>query len=422
MDWLPDEVLLNIFGYLEQSELCTCMLVCQRWNRLSNDATFWQEIVLEFAEINRAITKTPLILSKITHQHPHIKSLVLLGDRVKNPKLSDTDLHDFLGVKTWMQFGKLSQVSLLNCPKDYLECIPNIIDACYKTLKCFQCEDTNKFQNKHFQYLFRNPLVHYTELSLAHCPTIDNLAVFESRRNPNFCECLKTLLVLNLDGTGVDDLNDDGAIGILDVCPLLLSLSLDGENLTDRTSKFIGEHFPSLQRLSFSFCSQLTDVSLECFAKLKQLQTLKLKQGENFTSEGFEHLFDSFKQHSPIDAHSPTCTMKDLSIIHCVGLKDNALTKLAETFPHLSSLDVSWCWDITDAGLEALALNCHDLTSLTLGGLGRCTGTSILEASMPRLRYLGLVQSSSIDDDKLTELKRQKPWMTIVDYYDSYVD
>ena len=214
-------------------------------------------------------------------------------------------------------------------------------------------------------------------------------------------------------------LSDIGVRGILERCPALKSLSLDGEQLTDKTSVYIGENFPRLECLGISFCDSLTDKSLEQFGLLKSLKKLHLKKGLNFTDKGLQVLFENLPKGSQKREDSGVLSV---SLIECRGLLDSGLKKLAENFPNLVYLDLSWCWNLTDEGLESIAANCHGIRTLKLVGLKEAKCVPILGASMPRLQYLELVQTDLVDDEHLKLLKNSKPWITILDYYGEEVD
>lgn len=57
---LPEEILLNIFSYLPLKELCSCSLVSNSWNRISNDIFLWNyKILLESYNWVGIISKHP---------------------------------------------------------------------------------------------------------------------------------------------------------------------------------------------------------------------------------------------------------------------------------------------------------------------------------------------------------------------------
>jgi hypothetical protein len=41
-----EEIILNIFRYLDANEVLKCSFVCKRWYRVSNDNSLWQNLVL----------------------------------------------------------------------------------------------------------------------------------------------------------------------------------------------------------------------------------------------------------------------------------------------------------------------------------------------------------------------------------------
>ena len=424
---LPDELILKIFGYLVHSELVNCLRVCQKWYRLANDDSLWYEVEISW---HKLLTNGSL-LSTIAQQHPNVHDLVMeLKSGFTNLKHSSLEIPDSLSV--WTCFKNLSRLSIYNSPglcMDYavpfFHALPNILSACHKTLMCFTCEGSTKLESEQFQLLFINSSVCYRELSLAHCEMISDLAVFQAQLNSHFSECLKNLEVLNLDGAGtVGRLTDAGIIVLLSACPLLKSLSCDGELMTDKSSKHI-QKLSNLEHLSISFCTELTDKSLECFSKLKNLTSLYLKKGDEFSNQGFENLFDNLCLLSGSSHHSGNSQrvgqLRKLCLIECKLLRDSGLVKLARNFPDLIHLDLSWCWNLSDIGLEAVAYHCHKIETLKLVGLKNAMCVPVLSVSLQRLRLLDLQQTDLVDDEELGRLKEAKPWIKITDYYGEQV-
>ena len=263
---------------------------------------------------------------------------------------------------------------------------------------------------------------------------------------------------LNLDG--LNFLTDIGTLAILETCPLLRSLDLDGEMLTDKTAVFIGQTLTQLEHLGISFCSHITDTALQAFSELQRLSSLRLRKGTNFTSQGIEQLFTSRKsrairtshtnsdgvhkritersklthkwsekdQESSKNCHENGCTVVEVSddknytlhtldLSECHDLSDSNLELIAGKIPNLRNIDISWCFKITDSGLESLIKGCINLSSLKLIGLKYAHCEPLFAASLAKLVNLDLSQTDLVDDAKLLQLKRVRPWLKIINYY-----
>ena len=415
---LPDELILKIFRYLVHSELINCLRVCQRWHRLANDDSLWHEVEITWYKL----LNNASLLSTIAQKHPSVHTLVVMSkSSLRDSKLSSLEISAFSSI--WTPFKNLSKLAIYNSPASFFHVLPNMLSTYHETLTCFSCEGSDGLESEQFQFLFTNASVRYRELSIAHCSMIGDLAIFQAQLNSHFSECLENLELLNLDGVGtVGRLSDAGMIVLLSACPLLKSLSCDGETMTDESSKHI-QKLSKLEHLSISFCTELTDKSLECFSKLKNLTSLHLKKGYEFTNQGFENLFDNLCLNgSPYHStHRKVGRLRKLYLIECKLLRDSGLVKLAQNFPNLIHLDLSWCWNLSDIGLEAVAQHCCRIETLKLVGLKNAMCVPVLSASLPRLRYLDLEQVDLVDDEELKRLKEAKPWIKITDYYDEEV-
>ena len=418
MDKLPDELILKIFGYLDHSELSNCLRVCHKWYRLANDDSLWHEVSISWSKF----VQNDQLLFSIVHQHPNLSSLVVA--RNYNSRFSsDLKLLDFTEV--WRRFENLTRLTFYNCPQQAFYFIPDILSVCQRTLTCLCCEGST-LGGKEFQLLFSNPSVQYRELNIAHCSGVGDLAIFQAQ---HISTCLEKLQVLNLDGVGtVERLTDAGMILLLSACPLLKSLTCDGEQMTDESSECI-QKLSRLEHLSISFCTELTDKSLKCFSKLKNLTSLYLRKGNEFTNHGFELLFGGLCSESSLRHYSTQKAsavgigkLTKLCLVECRQLVDSGLISLAQRFPRLVHLDLSWCWYLSDIGLEAVAQHCHRIETLKLVGLKKAMCVPVLSDSLPRLRYLDLEQTDLVDDEELRKLKETKPWIKIVDYYGEQVD
>ena len=112
------------------------------------------------------------------------------------------------------------------------------------------------------------------------------------------------------------------------------------------------------------------------------------------------------------------CGLRSISFIECVGLKDSGVIQLAKSFPYVEELNLSWCWDITDVGLDAVVTRCQEIHTLRLVGLKEATCQCIItKPLLPKLRVLDLEQIDLVDDDQLKVMKNTRPWLSITSYY-----
>lgn len=93
--------------------------------------------------------------------------------------------------------------------------------------------------------------------------------------------------------------------------------------------------------------------------------------------------------------------------------------------PFLRTLDLSWCWNITDKGLNCIVKQCHHIQILKLNGIWNpgLTGEPLWAVAemMPRLMYLDLSTCNCIKDNIIKKIAQKNQSLTIVDYYGNIV-
>ena len=191
--------------------------------------------------------------------------------------------------------------------------------------------------------------------------------------------------------------------------------------VTDRTGLFIGQNLTHLEHLGISFCNHLTDESLRSFSALQKLHSLRLKKGSNFTHTAFEYLFTQLTGSENLKSESNP-RMHTLELMECQNLNDSSLQLIANRFPNLHHLVISWCYQITDVGMEAIAYNCEHVVTLKLVGLKYARCEPILLAPLTKLMSLDLSQTDLVDDTQLHRLKTERPWLIIINYYGDEVE
>lgn len=424
---LPDEVCLKILQFVPQDDLCVLMMVCRRWKRLCSDSALWRSVKINCAHPNWLDR-----LSRVASLHPKIRCLALFGNNnIYHPPVQrapTTEAQPFPAHWVWTDFECLESLKLHFCQREVVDLVPEIVRHC-PLVTALACEGSLDFSiGTHLTHAAAEGR-RFTELSFAHSAsslddtsvsgamrnmTLDDTSVSCAMRNVTFSACIQYLRTLNLDGIPL--LTDEGALRLLEHCPCLTTLALDGEQLTDTTACFVGDCFSQLRSFSISFCNNLTDASLNSFCNLKNLHTLMLKKGPNFSDDGFARLFGA------LDPTAGGSCLRNLSLVECNDLLDTSVKALARHCPALVHLDLSWCCHLTDDCLEVLVARCRHIRSLKLVGLRSAQCTAILGSSMDHLRHLDLTQCHLVSDSKLQDYKQSKPLATIINFWGEIVD
>ena len=410
---LPDEVCLKILQFLPQDDLCVLMKVCRRWKRLCSDNALWLSVEIKCTDPSW-LDK----LSRIASLHPKIRCLVLFGNNnIYHAPIkcaSTTEAQRLPAHWTWTDFDCLQSLKLYFCQREVVDLIPQFLGHCPR-VTTLACEGSLDFSlGTHLAECTPAGGRRYTELSFAHSASLDDTSVSSAMRNVTFVTCIQSLRSLNLDGVPL--LTDEGTLSLLEHCPYLTTLALDGEELTDATACFVGNRFSQLRSLSISFCNNLTDAALNSFCNLKYLHTLVLKKGPKFSECSFARLFEA------LDPTTSGSCIRNLCLVECKELLDTGVKSLARHCPGLVHLDISWCSDLTDDCLKVLVAQCRHIRSLKLVGLRSAQCTAILEAPMDHLQHLDLTQCHFVSDSKLKVYKQSKPLTTIINFWGDSVD
>jgi hypothetical protein len=150
-------------------------------------------------------------------------------------------------------------------------------------------------------------------------------------------DALVTKLVLSRETT-------DEAVGMLARrFPAVVSLEFKGGGwsvLTDKGLRAVSS-LPALTFLDISYCFKLTDKGLRAVSSLPALTFLNISCCEKVSDEG-------------VRAVSSSCSaLKSLNLSDCLKMTDETL-RAVSSLPALTFLDVSYCDQVTAAGVQAL--------------------------------------------------------------------
>ncbi|KAJ3707010.1 hypothetical protein LUZ61_010715 [Rhynchospora tenuis] len=152
-------------------------------------------------------------------------------------------------------------------------------------------------------------------------------------------------------------LTDNTIKHIVKNCPKIIDLNLSGcKNITDQSLLLIADSFPALEKLNITRCIRLTDNSLlQLLVKCSCLQSLNLYALSSFTDK----------------VYCKIGLLSDLRFLDLCGaqnLTDEGLSCIARC-RNLTSLNLTWCVRVTDAGVVAIAQGCNHLEFLSLFGI-----------------------------------------------------
>ena len=182
--------------------------------------------------------------------------------------------------------------------------------------------------------------------------------------------------------------------------PNLTSLNLSScKKTTDDAIKALAVNCPNLITLNLKLCRKITDAGLEALAEnCNKLTMLDLSNCDQITKTGLEALVKCPK-------------LKGLNLTWCQNISEVGIIALAENCNKLTTLNLSFCYKITDTGLTALAVNCPNLTTLNLSWCGKITDTGLtaLAENCNKLTMLDLRECRNITEAGITALQERFP-------------
>ncbi len=181
----------------------------------------------------------------------------------------------------------------------------------------------------------------------------------------------------------------------------------DCQKLTDEALRHIAAGLPRLRTLNLSFCISVTDTGLKSVGRLRALETLSLRSCDNVSDIGVGFLCeDGGCGDSLRDLDVSFCPnvsdagmkhvsagmrgLRALSMTTC-AITDEGLRRLCERLADLEVLNIGQCVGVTDAALAKVADSMRSLRSLDLYGCPKVTSAALLRLRhMPSMRRLNL--------------------------------
>jgi hypothetical protein len=161
----------------------------------------------------------------------------------------------------------------------------------------------------------------------------------------------------------------------------LESIDLSNSDIDDQYLQKLAQRCKRLLRdINISSCDNITDEGIKAIAsKCTQLHTFDLSHNKQITTDVLKKVL--------ISPHLQT-----LYLTHCDQITDEGLKEVAINCPQLLSLDLAGCLQLTDKGIKEIAASCSQLQMLALSCCDQITDDALNEIAMscPQLRRLFL--------------------------------
>eukprot|EP00850_Spirogloea_muscicola_P023668 SM000376S13700 [mRNA] locus=s376:28309:31516:+ [translate_table: standard] len=199
----------------------------------------------------------------------------------------------------------------------------------------------------------------------------------------------KDLRVVNLNAC--QKVTDAGVVHLCSSQPKLTSLSIYWNlKITNRSLEALATYCPRLQKLNISGCKNVTNVGLHAVARsCHRLTSVNLTRCIHVTDAGVINIIRSCTGLTELYLYADSnltdllftrlSTLHNLHLLDLCGMQhltDKGLEAIGSC-TKLRSLNLTWCVQITDAGLAAIAYGCQSMEVLSLYGIRGITDSGI---------------------------------------------
>ncbi|KAK3750581.1 hypothetical protein QZH41_018189, partial [Actinostola sp. cb2023] len=202
--------------------------------------------------------------------------------------------------------------------------------------------------------------------------------------------CLKMFTdknrLLNSFATSWTELDDDALISVVKNEPELRSLTLiDCEKITNRSLKLLPVHCPRLEKIDLKGVPFITDHGVVPMLSSPCLQTLSLAEA-SVTDISMYSIAEKCGE-----------KLRDLDLSWCEDLTDKGMSAVATSCSGLRSLALRQC-AASYVTIATLSSCCHGLTSLNVAGIHQLTDQMVatMATSMPNLTFVDLSWNSGL--------------------------
>lgn len=380
---LPTEVLLQIFKYLDKSDLFSLLTVCREFSDLIVEILWFRPNMQSDVAFHKILNVMKLSRDQ-THwdYRNYIKRLNLSF----MTKLVDDELLDlFAGCP------KLERLTLVTCTKLTHTPITRVLQNCDR----LQSIDMTGVQD------IRDDIIY----ALAkHCTRLQGLYA-----------------------PGCGNISEEAIITLLGSCPMLKRIKFNNsDNITNDTILAMYENCKLLVEIDLHNCPNVTDLYLRhIFADLSQLREFRISNAAGITDNLFEliredHFLEKLRIFDVTGCNAITdrlvermveCAPKLRNVVlsKCLQITDASLRYLSALGRSLHYIHLGHCIAVTDFGVGTLVRHCHRIQYIDLACCSQLTDWALIDlATLPKLRRIGLVKCNMITDNGILELVRRR--------------
>ncbi|KAJ9184646.1 hypothetical protein P3X46_004350 [Hevea brasiliensis] len=278
--------------------------------------------------------------------------------KIVSTRLPQRDLVSLLLVSPWLHRTLISYLSLwlvldfreMNKAGDRL--IRALSLSRYQHVKQINLEFAQDIEDRHLEVLQNKSIISLQSLeslNLNGCQKISDKGI---EAITSACPKLKVFSIywnVRVTDVGINHLVENGKH--------VVDLNLSGcKNISDKSLQLVADNYQDLESLNLTRCIKLTDGGLQqILVKCSSLQSLNLYALSTFTDKAYKKI-------------SNLAHLQFLDLCGAQNLSDDGLSCIAKC-KNLVSLNLTWCVQVTDVGVIAIAEGCTSLEFLSLFGI-----------------------------------------------------
>jgi F-box/leucine-rich repeat protein 13 len=167
----------------------------------------------------------------------------------------------------------------------------------------------------------------------------------------------------------------------------------NNEVITDVSLRALSKTCRDMQVICLSGCSRITDQGLKMLMSAKKLQVLNIADCSRVSDAGIRYIVENTSGGS----------LRELNFANCVKISDVTPLRISQHCRNLIHLNISYCENISDTGVELL-VQLPMLIDLNLTGCGITDHGIAILRHHKKLKYLDLAELPDITDDGISKM------------------